>query len=272
MKTVFTNSGIVHAFNQQEQSEGRTSGGGMYFHNTKIYSYGHHYLLCEFIDQHTVVINDEGYSNSTSKHIGLITSATRNRRQFFKTNIGAENVLKQVESLLKLIPRATKRKDVYKATISTLYKNYMEYMSYVRPKLSKEDKKKHIKLSKTMLNFNNDFEGLQETVSKQLKLAAAKAKREVIKALKDWRSGKTSWLNNDTGKDYLRLTTKYVETSQRVQVPISEAKRLLKLIELNEIRGARVDDKYIVNSFNDFLNVGCHSIPIKEINYIKKLI
>ena len=272
MKTVFTNSEIVHAFNQQDQDEGRTPSGGMYFYGKKLYSYGSHYLLCEFIDENTVIINDEGYSNSTSKHISLIRDATRNRKQFFTTNIGAENVLKQVESLLKLIPRARKRGDEYKATISTLYKNYMEYMSYVKPKMSKEDKKNHIKLSKIMIAFNNDFQGLQEVVLKQINAAAAKAKREVIKALKDWRSGKSKWFQNNTGKDFLRLTETHVETSQSVKVPILEAKRLLKLIELNKIRGAKVDDKYIVNSFNEFLNVGCHSISIKEINYIKNLI
>tara|TARA_R110000796_G_scaffold73774_2_gene165751 strand:- start:1990 stop:2808 length:819 start_codon:yes stop_codon:yes gene_type:complete len=272
MKTVFTNSEIVHAFNQQDQTEGRTPSGGMYFYNKKLYSYGSHYLLCEFIDENTVIINNDGYSVSTSKHIGLITGATRNRRQFFTTNIGAENVLNQIESLLKLIPRARKRADEYKATISTLYTDYMEYMQYVKPKLTKEEKKNHRKLAKIMLAFNNDFQGLQETVSKQLKLSAAKAKREVIKALKDWKSGKTQWFRNNTGKDYLRLTEKHVETSQSVKVPILEAKRLLKLIELNKIRGAKVDDKYTVNSFNQFLNVGCHSISIKEINYIKGII
>jgi hypothetical protein len=272
MKTVFTNSEIVHEFNQQDQTEGRTSTGGMYFNNTKLYSYGYHYLLCEFIDNHTVIINDSGYSVSTSKHISLVTSATRNRKQFFTSNIGPENVLKQVEGLLKLIPKATKRKDVYKATISTLYQNYMEYMAYVKPNLTGQENKLHRKLGKTMREFNNDFEGLQKTVSKQLKLAAAKAKREVIKALKDWRTGKSNWFRNNTGTDFLRLTETHVETSQNVKIPILEAKRLLNLIELNKIRGAKVDDRYTVNSFNDFLKVGCHNISIKEINYIKGLI
>ena len=45
MKKVFTNTEIVHVFAQQSQSEGRS--GSMFFKDTKIYSYGYHYLLDE---------------------------------------------------------------------------------------------------------------------------------------------------------------------------------------------------------------------------------
>ena len=58
MKTVFTNSEIVHAFNLQDQPHGRTSNGSMYFRDNKIYSYGSHYLLGEFIDDETIIIED----------------------------------------------------------------------------------------------------------------------------------------------------------------------------------------------------------------------
>ena len=85
MKTVFTNSEIVHVFNEQNQNEGRTSTGSMYFYNNKIYSYGSHYLLGHFIDNETILINDTGYSNTTSKHIYLLQDATRNRKQYFTT-------------------------------------------------------------------------------------------------------------------------------------------------------------------------------------------
>ena len=56
MKTVFTNSEIVHVFNEQNQNDGRTSNGSMYFYNNKIYSYGSHYLLAQFLDSQTVLL------------------------------------------------------------------------------------------------------------------------------------------------------------------------------------------------------------------------
>ena len=82
MKKVFTNSEIVHKFNEQSQYEGNTPNHGMFFYNTKLYSYGHHYLLAEFIDKETILINNKGYSNSTGKHISLVTNATSDKKQF----------------------------------------------------------------------------------------------------------------------------------------------------------------------------------------------
>ena len=86
MKTVFSsNYDVIHAFAQQNQYEGRNQTQSVFFYNNKIYSYGHHYLLGEFIDKNTIVINNKGYSNSTSKHISILIGATRQYKQYFLT-------------------------------------------------------------------------------------------------------------------------------------------------------------------------------------------
>jgi hypothetical protein len=54
MKTVFTNNEIFHVFNEQKQETGRTPNRNIFFENNKIYSYGYHYLLGEFIDENTI--------------------------------------------------------------------------------------------------------------------------------------------------------------------------------------------------------------------------
>ena len=81
MKTIFSNSDLVHTFAQQTQQEGRTPNNGMFFYNQKIYSYGYHYLLGEFLDSETILINNSGYSVSTGKHISLVSNATRQYKQ-----------------------------------------------------------------------------------------------------------------------------------------------------------------------------------------------
>jgi hypothetical protein len=49
MKTVFSNAqDCVHAFAQRQTPQGRS--GNVFFYGDKIYSYGYHYLLAEFID------------------------------------------------------------------------------------------------------------------------------------------------------------------------------------------------------------------------------
>ena len=87
MKKVFSsNADCIHTFAQRSQDEGRTPNHNVYFRGDKIYSYGYHYLLGEFINNgEAIIINDIGYSNSTSKHINILQGATRQYKQFYVT-------------------------------------------------------------------------------------------------------------------------------------------------------------------------------------------
>ena len=84
MKKVFQNtSEVVHVFAQQTQSEGRNQSGSIYFRENKIYSYGSHYLLGEFINDETIIINDFGYSVTTSKHINELEKRNKPVQSIF---------------------------------------------------------------------------------------------------------------------------------------------------------------------------------------------
>ena len=272
MKTVFTNSEIVHTFNEQNQYEGKTSNNSMYFYNNKLYSYGSHYLLCEFIDNYTVIINDKGYSNTTSKHIGLITGATRNRKQFFTTKIETETVFNNVTEWLSKIIKARKTRQYYINQINNTFNMYFDYLEYTKQKTAKKKNKQHRQILKLYDNFINNLDNLEQQIKEQQKKEAIKNKKEIVKKVKDWKNLKINWFNNKTSNDFLRLKDNKIETSQGVKIPILEAKRLLKLIDSKSILGARVDNRYTVTAFNSLLKIGCHNIPLKEINYIKNLI
>ena len=274
MRKVFSNSEIVHKFNELTQSEARTPTNSMFFESngTKLYSYGYHYLLAQFIDNNTVMINDKGYSVSTSKHINLVTSATRNRKQFFWSTTNYENVNRTIKDCLNKLPRATKNKEHYKSTILSTYNSYKEYLIYTKQLTKHKKIKEHREIERIILAFKNNYDNLENTIKEQLKSKAIKDKKDIIKALKDWKNNKISWFRNNTNFDYLRLNGENIETSQNVKIPIIEAKRVLKLIELKNILGTKIDNRFKVVSFNKFLKVGCHNISIKEIKYIKNLI
>ena len=102
MKTVYTNSQeVMHLFAQQIQTDIKNSSRNVFTGRSNyelnyadiIYSYGHHYELGRFIDENTILINDEGYSVTTSKHISELSYATSQYRQFFKTKTIFKNQL-----------------------------------------------------------------------------------------------------------------------------------------------------------------------------------
>jgi len=271
MKKVFTNSEICHVFNEQSQNEGRTSNNSMFFYGNKIYSYGYHYLLAEFIDSNTIVINNKGYSNTTAKHISLIINATRDKKQFFTEQVDTERVYENISTRLNKLPRATKNKEIYISQIDHTLKKYFEFLEYTKKPIH-ENTGEHNKILDIKKQFYSNLDNLQETIKEQQRKAKEKAKKEIEQKLKDWKSLEINYFRNNTGKDYLRLNGENIETSQNVKIPINEAKRLLSLIEVKNIVGQRVDDRFVVRSFDNILRVGCHNIDINEINYIKNLI
>lgn len=272
MKTIFTNSEICHAFNQQTQEYGKTPNGSMYFYNDKIYSYGKHYLLCEFIDSNTVLINNKGYSNTTAKHINYITAATSDKRQFFTESSETHAVYNNLKELLNKLPRATKHKDSYVMQIDRLLKSYFSFVEYTKRKSILKLNSEHKAILKLSKDFYNNLDNLQKTIKEQQIKQAIKAKEAIKSNLKKWKRNEINYFKNTTGTDYLRLNNGFIETSQSVKIPITEGKRLLNLIENKSILGAKVDDRYTITSFNNILKVGCHNIDIKEIEYIKNLI
>ena len=149
---------------------------------------------------------------------------------------------------------------------------YFDYLEYSEQKTKFNNYKEHRETLRIANKFYNDFDNLKETIKEANLKASIKAKKEIVQKLKDWKSNKINWFRNKTNFDYLRINGENIETSQNVKIPIIEAKRVLKLIEAKKVIGQRIDNRFTVTSFNNFLKVGCHNISIKEINYIKNLI
>ena len=272
MKTVFTNSEIFHVFNEQKQETGRTPNGNLFFENNKIYSYGYHYLLGEFIDENTIVINNSGYSRTTNTHISMLRNATRDKKQFFTEQVDPKKALINLENWLNKLPRATRLKQDYILEIDFCFKKYTEFIDYTKKEISILNKETHEKIVALKDSFYNDFENLEQEIKEQQKRQKEKEKQAIKENLIKWKSNEINYFRNNTGKDFLRLIGENIETSQGVKIPIIEAKRLLKLIDIKNIIGQRVDDRFVVRSFDTILRVGCHNIDINEINYIKNLI
>ena len=269
MKKVFSNSDeTIHIFAQQSQSEGRSS--NIFFEGTKIYSYGHHYLLGEFIDKNTIVINDKGYSSTTSKHISSLRAGTKQYRQFYKTNVDIMLVYSSVQSLVKKLSKANK-KELYTMPILSHYKELNKYLDYTKTKTQISKTKEYKYIKKIALSIEKDTPALLEAIKlRQIK----EAKKEAIKTAKnliEFRNHKTNYVRSKF--DYLRLSidNTYIETSQGVKIAIQEAKILNNLISKGkDINGFKLGYFTVIGIANNILKVGCHNIELKEINLITK--
>ena len=154
MKTVFSNTqDCVHAFAQRQTPQGKAS--SVFFYGDKIYSFGYHYLLGEFIDDKTIVINDKGYSNTTSKHISYVSSGTRQYKQFFTTKCEIGLVYSQVLTLQSKLATARKPEN-YINQILSLFDSLNEFIQYTKGKhIPKDTRYKAIKAIVKHLNIDS---------------------------------------------------------------------------------------------------------------------
>lgn len=282
MKTKFSNSEICHVFAQQQQEIGEACNIFMKNDNfknnyaNKIYSYGYHYLLAEFINSNTVLINNKGYSNSTSKHISLIIGATRQYKQFFTMNCDIDLVYNQIMTNKNKLARANKP-ELYIDPIFRLYNSIIDYYTYIN-KLSHLKKHGYFKEIKKLVDaLNTDSEGLKEKLNK---LAIDKAKKQARKDKKELKEKLVKFTSFDINSfrignfDYLRISKDktQIETSQQIKIDIDKCKLLYKLIKAGkDIKGYKLD-YYTVISINGSLKIGCHNIHRNEINRIANLL
>jgi hypothetical protein len=289
MKKVFSsNPQLCHKFNEQSQAEGRAS--NMFFEGGTMYSYGRHYIVGEFLTPDIIVINNVGYSTSTSKHIDILTSATRDKTQIFTMRAEPQKVANQIEANFSKLAHARKP-EKYIAEIAYLYERFVESCNilggvlyanrfdgsyFVKPL---EEKNVHIDYMREIyegLNTSEQAERLAQ-IKQGDKLARKEQaereqqrKAEQIEKFYNYEISYISGLENEL----LRLSNcgNYVETSQRAEIPLNEAQRYYKLLKSGaNMRGQKIA-QYITNSFDEVLQIGCHKIDKQEANRIGELI
>lgn len=274
MKQIFSSSDeVIHLFAQQVQHYGANSSRNIYFYDNKIYSYGSHYLLGEFIDKETILINDKGYSVTTSKHISSLKCATNQYRQFYTTQTNLDIVLNDFKYLFTKWIKARKPL-IYSSEINYTFDKLNEYIKYTKKKCKRDQRYLEIKKIHKAVN-NNNINELETYRKNKAKRDRLKLKKEFTNKLKEFNNYKINSIrlkNND--KDFLRVSKcgQFVETTQNVKIEIKEAKILYKMILADkDIRGYKIG-YYTVIGLNGVLKVGCHNIDKNNMHQIGKQI
>jgi len=276
MKKVFSSStDVIHLFAQRTQSEGRSS--NIFFEGTnKIYSYGHHYLLGEFIFNHNnelaIMINNKGYSSTTSKHIHGLYSATSQYKQFSLMNCDSVLVLNQLESLIEKLKNARKP-EIYINNAHSLINAFTEYLTWKNDKLSN-----YPQINSAFAVFQTkEIKKYYEQKAEALKLAEAKREKELKKKSKEQLKNFFDYKNRTVyglTEDFCRISLDklFVETTQGVKIPIQSAKILYTLIKAKkDIKGFSLEGEYstyTVIGLNGVLKIGCHKINVKNMHEI----
>lgn len=260
MKTKFSSiTACIHAYAQRVYRQGSSS--SVFFYGDKIYSYGHHYLLGEFIvnpaDEQAIIINDEGYSRTTSKHIGIVIQATRQYKQFFTMDVNEEKVIRQLEAWYELLIKA-KKPEKYISDANYLYSKHCSYCKWLQVEPDKE-------VTELVNRFGSITDEERKAIVKKRKLQQKRdkelAKMKELEKIYKFLTYEVDYLHGMT-EDYIRISQdkQSIETSQAVKVPIREAKILYMLIKQGkDIKGHRISN-YTVISINGVLKIGCHNI------------
>lgn len=272
MKTVFTSAdSVIHLYAQQTQQKAKCS--NVFFEGKNLYSYGYHYLLCEFIDDKTVLIDDRGYSNTTSKHISIVRAATRQYKQFFKSETDLGRVYDAVIYNEHKLETARKP-EIYTSEIYRLWTTLNEFINYTKKTaLKKENKYKYVKRIFTTLAKEGGIELIAEARRKELKriqASEAKKRKESLQKfmayeINSFRIGK---------EDFLRVSQDgtEIQTTQGVRIPVKSAAVLYKMIlEGKDIVGLDIEG-YKVTGLNGHLVIGCHNINVDNMHKIGKQI
>lgn len=273
MRTVFTNTDTIHAFAQQTQYEGRNSTNTIFFQGNKIYSYGYHYLLGEFLDPNTILINDKGYSNTTAKHISILVGATSQYKQYYITRTDLQYVYSTINALKVKLSKARKPQK-YLNEITSLWNSLNTFINDRGLKETKKQKEyKELKKFVSSLENLGTLDQLKEWGKEQQRLKKLKEQKTLKEKLQKFLAYEISYFKIG-GKDYLRVSkdNEYIETSQGVKIEMSEAKRYLKLLQSGvNMRGEKISHYTTIN-FDKLLRIGCHNIDKSQIEYISNLI
>lgn len=274
MKKIFSNTDdVIHLFAQQVQHYGANTSRNIYFYDDKIYSYGSHYLLGEFIDKKTILINDKGYSVTTSKHIYSLKYATSQYKQFYTTQTDLENVLNSFKELFKKWLKARKPLK-YSSEINFTFDKLNEFIKHTNKKCKTD--KRYIEIRKIHKAVNSsDIKELETYRKNKAKRERLKLKKEFTNKLKEFNNYKINSIRlNQNENDYLRVSKcgGFVETTQNVKIEVKEAKTLYKMIISDkEIKGYKIG-YYTVIGLNGTLKIGCHNIDTNSMHEIGKKI
>lgn len=80
MKTVLESSMVAHVWANQSQTHAKSGHGNFFFNDSRLWSYGSHFLVGKIMPDGAALLNSDSYSVTTSKHQSYASRAVRGAR------------------------------------------------------------------------------------------------------------------------------------------------------------------------------------------------
>lgn len=297
MKTVFTNSELTHVWANQSQTHGK--GSNMFFEYDSIYSYGYHFKIAKHMTNHNgqkcVLFNDKSYSNTTSKHQSLVWRSIPANVHFFKVKTIFENIetatnahLENLNNYLEYAEQAKskaitahklKNGFIEQAKISIgVFENYKSFFSLEGLVFQYQTiNKRYSDILEWLIDYQNskEFKEWQIKQEENKKKAEQKAIEKAKESIEAFRQFKISSIYANLGHYLLRYNkeTQNIETSGGVKMnALIFLKAYNRLINNELIKGQHVGDFTYNGIENEIVSVGCHKIPMTEIQNVVSLL
>jgi hypothetical protein len=279
MKTVFSNSELVHVFANQLQAEGKTANRSMFFSNDTIYSYGYHFAIAKHIENENgkfVLFTTRSYSNTTSKHISLVSVATQHLLKVYCYNpdfsifSNFEEWIKEAKNVLLKLANA-KKPLKYLQLLQGILNEATIYAKYLNATVPTELIDICNITTKEELNVLIEKEAAKQK-EKEAKEAKQKEKqhKEELTKFRNGENFSIYAINHNFA--YLRYNkdTNRIQTTQNVYIPFEVAKKFYNIIKggINNIDNLQILDYRVIELNKNFIQIGCHKIEFKEINRI----
>lgn len=297
MKTVFTNSELTHVWANQSQTHGK--GSNMFFEYGSIYSYGYHFKIAKHMTnqngQKCVLFNDKSYSNTTAKHQRLVWRSIPANVHFFKVKTIFENIetatnahLENLNNYLEYAEQAKskaitahklKNGFIEQAKISIgVFENYKAFFSLEGLVFQYQTiNKRYSDILEWLIDYQNskEFKEWQIKQEENKKKAEQKAIEKAKESIEAFRQFKISSIYANLGHYLLRYNkeTQNIETSGGVKMnALIFLKAYNRLINNELIKGQHVGDFTYNGIENEIVSVGCHKIPMTEIQNVVSLL
>lgn len=266
MKTIFTSKEVAHVWAQQRQSNGRNAGKSLFFEGATIYSYGVHFPIARFYKD-VVLFNRRDYSVTTSKHKGYVLDALRGVCDVIYVDEPTQeriDIEKEIQGVREAIARSGRSRKGWSKTVhlntgARLLHNLKQAMSVFGQGPTDEQTLEISKLEDLINQLEEEVRAFAQKEQKAIK-------QKQMESFAKWRAGETkraAW----SPFDAIRLKGGYIQTVRGATIDLDHARKLWDAIKNQQaVEGLDLGNYRVDRIEGDHLVVGCHRIPMDEIN------